>query len=177
MYSDEVALSLIDSIGSDAALVVGECGGRSLGEQARDPALETIPVFRALWRNNSGGRVRDDRFAGMLLRFLRGVTAAPEARTKVMLRYAGRKPRCRVAKALLLLLDQADHVVKAEMIGHLFARFLVEDIDEGEMLEAARRLLGIEIDDLRRLARAAVIADLDPEALGRLSHEGLVDGP
>ena len=178
MYSDEVALSLLDSIGSDAALVVGEHSDRSLGDLAHDPALETIPVFRALWRQNGvAGRVRTDRFAGMLLRFLHGATAAPEARATFMLRYAGRTSRCRVARVLLLLLDQADDRIKAEVIGRLFARFLAESIEEGEMLEAGRRLLDVELDDLRRLANTPRVADLEGKLLARLAHEGLVDGP
>jgi hypothetical protein len=175
---EEVALSLLDSVGSPAAEVAAEYAELALDELLDNPALEQIPVFGTLLKvKKAADSIRDALFAKKVLRFLHGAADTAEACAKFVLKHSDPKERRRVGETLLLLLDKADDMVKADMIGRLFARFLLEEINESLLMEAARRLSAIEIEDLRRLRVAAKITDLDESEQWRLSTAGLVRAP
>lgn len=174
---DEVAVSLVDSVGTATAEIAAEYAELGLDSLIESEALKAIPVVASLLNMTKAiGGVRDWLFKRKVLRFLGSAAATPEAHAKFALEYSDRKARRRVGEALLLLLDKADDMIKADMLGRLFARFVMAEIDEAIMMEAARRLSAIEIEDLHRLKGAGSVIGLDEDVRWRLSNAGIVRG-
>jgi hypothetical protein len=175
---DDLAVSLVDAVGVSGVELAVDYAELGLDGLLEDKVLRELPVFKTLVNvSRAAGGIRDALFAKKLLRFIRGATVNADARSKFALKYADPKSRRRIGENMLLLLEKADDMVKADMLGHLFARFLLEQLDVTQLFEAARRFCSLETEDLRRLAAASLVADLDQDDLWRLSNAGLVHGP
>ena len=151
-----MSTSLVASLEADALTDVASGAGDIFLDGVLDGGLlEGVPVFGTLVSlTRAGMSVRDALFRRKVTRFLVNfatTTATKRADFVDNLRRDGKAEE--FAEALLLLLERADDMSKADLIGKIMAAAAAGSVDLSDALRISRIIDRSFVEDLRTLAR------------------------
>lgn len=175
----DLSTSLVASLDADVLADVASGAGDIFLDGVLDGGLlDGVPVFGTLVSLTRGGiSIRDALFRRKVTRFLVNFATTTATKRAVFvdnLRRGGKAAE--FAEAILLLLERADDMSKADLIGKMMAAAAAGSVDLSDALRISRIIDRSFVEDLRTLASMKDgVVHRDETTVNALFSGGLLD--
>lgn len=177
-HASTAAIALTDSVASRALVDLMEPFAESaIDATLSDGVLKDIPIIGILLKaHDAVTAVRNHLFVRKVARFLYSLSTVEQSTRDAFLRRLAASPteRTRFGEALLLLLDRAESIEKAAVLGHLVAAQIRGDLDHSVVTRLCHMADRAYLPDLIRLKNFKDGTYNDDPGVDSLAHVGLL---